>query len=581
MEVELYVYDLSKGLARQMSAALLGVQIDAIYHTSLIFGGIEYFFGAGIQTSYPGATHHGAPIEKISLGETSLPEDVILEYIDSLKQIYTVESYDLFVHNCNNFSNDLAMFLVGRGIPDHIVSLPQTVLNTPFGQMLRPQIDSAMRSVTQAPVAAPPPKPAPKAAAQTAQPKQPSQFGIVHNVTSLAEVESLLKSASKSCAVIFFTSSTCPPCKIVYPAYDELAAEAGDKAVLIKVDTNRAFDVSAKYGIRATPTFMTFLKGSKEEQWSGADEARLRGTVRLLIQMAWPPHPHSSLNLPALLRSNHHSVTYSKVPPLEKLSAKLGHAASEPSVLALQRFISARQQSGAIEAPLPDLRTFSAFFHTALKTSSAETLFPLVDLFRVALVDPRFSGYFAEGEANHKTIVDLFQCIEDRGGQDCPYSLRLVTLQAACNLFTSPLFQEHILPLPEVASAITQLTSSSLLDDQHSNVRVAAASLAFNVAAYCHKQRIEAQREVLGESEQVELLASLLEAIGVEAQSEEAIMGLLLAVGLIIYAAPTNGEVLDLCKAMDAAGVISAKKKVFPREPLVKEIGEVLLFEGV
>ena len=74
-----------------MSASLLGIQIDAVYHTALVFGGIEYFFGAGVQTSYPGATHHGKPMEVISMGTTNLPVEVILEYLESLKQIYTME----------------------------------------------------------------------------------------------------------------------------------------------------------------------------------------------------------------------------------------------------------------------------------------------------------------------------------------------------------------------------------------------------------------------------------------------------------------------------------------------------------
>jgi desumoylating isopeptidase 1 len=42
MDVELYVYDLSQGLARNMSATLIGVQLDAIYHTSIVFEGVEY-----------------------------------------------------------------------------------------------------------------------------------------------------------------------------------------------------------------------------------------------------------------------------------------------------------------------------------------------------------------------------------------------------------------------------------------------------------------------------------------------------------------------------------------------------------
>lgn len=74
-----------------MSASLLGIQIDAVYHTALVFGGIEYFFGGGVQTSYPGATHHGKPMEVISMGKTDLPIEVILEYLESLKAIYTME----------------------------------------------------------------------------------------------------------------------------------------------------------------------------------------------------------------------------------------------------------------------------------------------------------------------------------------------------------------------------------------------------------------------------------------------------------------------------------------------------------
>ena len=95
MDVQLYVYDLSRGLARQMSMAFLGTQIDAVYHTSLVFAGAEYFFGAGIQTSIPGGTHHGRPMEVIPLGKTELPLEIILEYLDSLRSIYTMEVSNL------------------------------------------------------------------------------------------------------------------------------------------------------------------------------------------------------------------------------------------------------------------------------------------------------------------------------------------------------------------------------------------------------------------------------------------------------------------------------------------------------
>jgi desumoylating isopeptidase 1 len=91
MNVQLYVYDLSGGLARSMSTAFLGVQIDAIYHTSIVVGGLEYVYDGGIKTVHPASTHLGQPMEIIELGTTGLPLDVIMEYLDSMKEIFTPE----------------------------------------------------------------------------------------------------------------------------------------------------------------------------------------------------------------------------------------------------------------------------------------------------------------------------------------------------------------------------------------------------------------------------------------------------------------------------------------------------------
>ncbi|KAF7586038.1 hypothetical protein BBP40_009655, partial [Aspergillus hancockii] len=326
MDVELYVYDLSKGLARQWSLPLTGTHMDAIYHTSIVLNGVEYYFGHGIQTAVPGSTHHGQPMERTHLGKTELPADVITEYIQSLEDIYTPESYDLFLHNCNNFTQDLAMFLVGKSIPDHIRNLPQTFLSTPFGQMMKPQIEAALRGVTQAPGPSPQPAPGAPTPATRQAVSQSQPRGQVRVVTNLAQLQRELASASNSCAVIFFTSATCPPCKMVYPVYDELAEEAGDKAVLIKADISTAPDIAMHYpSIRGTPTFKSYLKGQATDEWSGANPAQLRGNIRLLVEMAHPTHPHRHLNLPSFQRHIPPStyVVYKTIPNLDKLTQKL------------------------------------------------------------------------------------------------------------------------------------------------------------------------------------------------------------------------------------------------------------------
>ena len=73
--VKLYVYDLSNGLARQMSQQLTGRQIDGIWfvsksdlflvnepliscrHTSVVVFGKEIFYGQGIDITVPGMSH--------------------------------------------------------------------------------------------------------------------------------------------------------------------------------------------------------------------------------------------------------------------------------------------------------------------------------------------------------------------------------------------------------------------------------------------------------------------------------------------------------------------------------------------
>lgn len=537
--------------------------------------GIEYFYGAGVQTAYAGSTHHGQPMEKIRLGRTDLPLEIILEYLDSLKQIYTMEAYDLFLHNCNNFSNDFAMFLVGKGIPEHITSLPQTVLNTPFGQMLKPQLDAAMRPITQAPVPAPQ-QPRAQASVATTSPAT----GKVHNVTSAGELKQLLDRASKSCAVIFFTSSTCAPCKVCYPTYDELAEEAGSKATLIKVDINYAQQIASQYGVRATPTFMTFLRGSKEEEWAGADPNRLRGTVRLLLNSAYPPHPHQALKLPKLLSTNLRPITYTKVPPLEKVIAKLGPLGKESIVGDVKKFIeSAHGKAPAQESPVPSLPTFAKFIEQSLRALPDTDLFAAYDLFRLAVADPRVAAYFSE-EADTVTILRLLKHVNILG-EEAPYNLRIVTLHLACNLFASSLASHVVLAKPVLVKELITLVTTSLLDEGHNNVRIAAASLAFNISTSNHRSRLEKGSELLGDSDQVELLASILEALGRESESKDAAKGLVLALGLLVYCVPEEGELLDLCRAMEAAETVKAKLSLSDNDPTLKEIAEVLLQKGL
>ncbi|XP_011886259.1 PREDICTED: desumoylating isopeptidase 1 isoform X1 [Cercocebus atys] len=155
--VKLYVYDLSKGLARRLSPIMLGwctpaslarcrkgKQLEGIWHTSIVVHKDEFFFGSGgISSCPPGGTLLGPPDSVVDVGSTEVTEEIFLEYLSSLgESLFRGEAYNLFEHNCNTFSNEVAQFLTGRKIPSYITDLPSEVLSTPFGQALRPLLDS-------------------------------------------------------------------------------------------------------------------------------------------------------------------------------------------------------------------------------------------------------------------------------------------------------------------------------------------------------------------------------------------------------------------------------------------------------
>ena len=134
----------------------------------------------------------------------------------------------------------------------------------------------------------------------------------------------------------------------------------------------------------------------------------------------------------------------------------------------------------------------------------------------------------------------------------------------------------------QMASLGSEHPSTLHRDDSHNNIRVAASSLLFNIATTVSRERrASSSSTILPDSDQVELAASVLEAITQETSSSEALHGMLLALGNLVYCAPLDGELVDLLRTMDAKDTILAKAKEFPKEDLVKEVGEELLGRGL
>lgn len=120
--VVLHVYDLSAGLAANLSKALIGKEVSAVYHTGVVVYDTEYFYGDGIATGYPANTPYGTPIRKDDMGETTKTIQEIRSWVDGQNvSEFTGAKYNPMAHNCNHFSNAFLQFLNGSAVPSEIL----------------------------------------------------------------------------------------------------------------------------------------------------------------------------------------------------------------------------------------------------------------------------------------------------------------------------------------------------------------------------------------------------------------------------------------------------------------------------
>ena len=147
--VDLHLYDLTQGLAKALSPALLGKQIDGVWHTGVVVFDIEYFFGGGIVAAPAGRAVNNLPYKTITLGNTTKTKGELEAFLRTISHKYTQATYQLLRHNCNNFSDEVARFLLNVGIPKFILDLPGEVMGTPIGNMLE-GFEGNMRRQTSA-----------------------------------------------------------------------------------------------------------------------------------------------------------------------------------------------------------------------------------------------------------------------------------------------------------------------------------------------------------------------------------------------------------------------------------------------
>ncbi|KAH9927057.1 DUF862-domain-containing protein [Amylocystis lapponica] len=628
-KVQLYVYDLSNGLARQLSLQLTGKQIDGIWHTSIVVFGKEIFYGQGICTTLPGQSHHGKPLQIVDMGETALDEDTLQEYLTEMSSHYTADKYHLLDFNCNSFTNDCVGFLTGNSIPGWIKDLPSDFLSTPFGAALRPTIDAMFRrpvpgalptpstfqpsSAAASAAAAASPNPAlastllqavasqalssstagslPPMPTPTPMPSTSTLTAPVHICSNPASFHDILR--SHRAVIAFFTSATCGPCRMISPLFEDLALQktrgvrGATETAFAKIDMGIGLggQVGAEWGVRVTPTFIFFLDGKKMHEFKGANSPELRTQTDLLLFQAFPPHPHTSLSLPCVEALSTNPILFTQVPALDSVLTKLLSsldASPPPEVLKAKQilttlvlpFLKARfPPADAPKRPTPPsaspqlLTAWAEASRTLSGTLPPAQLFPLVDMWRLALLDDAVGSWCASAvpHANpvHTSLIAAATALES--AQAGARNFILVALRMLANTFACAALVRSLFAAGGARALATRVLVSSLLHADAA-VRTAAASVAFNVAAFLQKGRIEGLRgaSVGGEDEdgewEVEMVSAVLEALSKEVQSEEVVHRLTAALAFLLRLSPVyESQLASFLEVLQARETLKAK----------------------
>ncbi|KAG2338985.1 hypothetical protein BDR05DRAFT_892528, partial [Suillus weaverae] len=325
----------------------------------------------------------------------------------------------------------------------------------------------------------------------------------IHSCISLPSFHSLLQQHRGVLA--FFTTEICHLSRKARPLFEEFVHDkhSNDSPVaFVQVDLDASHDAAAvgiEFGVRATPTFMFFVGGMKVYATQGYDVQQLRMQLSMFLH---PVHPHLSLSLPALDLLGLEPIRFNKVPDLTVVSAKL------------RSFLdSATTWFQPFDTSLTKVDTMGILFGTVIPYVKASTtsqclpphplfdlwhdvtssmswnmpedqLFPLVDLWRIALLDEKVSSWCADRNGLDSPIGLLLS-------KACEWSSKnylLTLLRMLSNAFSNRALGWKV--LLSAQNNLAMLLEHTLVHED-TGVRKSASSLTFNTFARLQELRVE------------------------------------------------------------------------------------------
>ena len=202
-------------------------------------------------------------------------------------------------------------------------------------------------------------------------------------------------------------------------------------------------------------------------------------------------------SLDAVVIKLSHFIDTSELRAEEKARIKDTIESTALPFLKLQVLPSGKSTAKPLSLLAPMLTEWADASKTLISALPTEQLFPVVDLWRLALLSTTV-GIWISGEpfSTPGATSDIISGFLDKAEfKSLPRPFVLTLLKCLCNAFGTPALSQRLLVSSPLREKLTDLAISQLLEEDN-QVRTAAASLVFNIASSTQVQRSDAGRNI-------------------------------------------------------------------------------------